>query len=266
MKFLLQGDDYGFTRGVTCGIIEALDEGVLLNTGMFTNMPSAEFAAGFIEDRPNICFGIDFNILAGCPVSEPQDVPHLVDGDGRFIRSNVRINDPRWQSEQGRAEMFPYEETYWELKAQYDKFIYLTGKKPSYLNFHSLIPETYLAAIRQISADEGIPYSNDIKAEKGFGVYSKIFPRTKAAVKKVFDPADQLAKDTLKTFFDRMDVIKQYDNFAMTLHPGYLDDELLNLTTLSIERIKDLSMVVNPKFREWIEENDIELIKYTDLY
>ncbi|MBQ1775470.1 MAG: ChbG/HpnK family deacetylase, partial [Erysipelotrichaceae bacterium] len=40
-KILFQGDDFGFTRGVTLGIVDSIDRGVLRNTGLFANMPSA---------------------------------------------------------------------------------------------------------------------------------------------------------------------------------------------------------------------------------
>ena len=63
MKLLVQGDDYGFTKGVTYGIIEAIDHGIITATGMFTNMPIAPWAATFVKERPDFCFGIDFNIV-----------------------------------------------------------------------------------------------------------------------------------------------------------------------------------------------------------
>ena len=44
MKLLTQSDDYGFTRGVTCGILDAIENGVVLNTGLFVNMPESEHA------------------------------------------------------------------------------------------------------------------------------------------------------------------------------------------------------------------------------
>lgn len=34
MKLLTQSDDYGFTRGVTCGILDAIENGVVRNTGV----------------------------------------------------------------------------------------------------------------------------------------------------------------------------------------------------------------------------------------
>ena len=64
MKLLVQGDDFGFTRGVTLGIVDSIDRGILRNTGLFANMPAAEFAVSFMKDRPHVCFGIDFNFVA----------------------------------------------------------------------------------------------------------------------------------------------------------------------------------------------------------
>ena len=37
-KILFQGDDFGFTRGVTLGIVDSIDRGVLRNTGLFANI------------------------------------------------------------------------------------------------------------------------------------------------------------------------------------------------------------------------------------
>ena len=114
MKLLVQGDDYGFTRGVTYGLLEAIDNGVLTCTGMFTNMEIAPWAAQFIKERTNFCFGIDFNIVSGPSVCDPKEIPHLVDENGEFIRSGARMKDPMFATEEGRRAMFPYDECYKE--------------------------------------------------------------------------------------------------------------------------------------------------------
>ena len=88
-KILFQGDDFGFTRGVTLGIVDSIDRGVLRNTGLFANTPSAEFAVSFMKDRPQACFGIDFNLVAGPCVSDPAEIPHLVDEKGNFIKPTI---------------------------------------------------------------------------------------------------------------------------------------------------------------------------------
>ena len=161
MKLLVQADDFGFTRAVTYGIIDAIDHGFVRNTGLFANMPAAELAVSFMKDRPHVCFGIDFNIVSGPCCAKPERIPHLVDEKGNFIRSSVRVKDVRFQTENGRREMFPYEEVLAELKAQYDRFVKMTGRKPGYLHCHSLPHETYIEAIRQISKETGVIYSED---------------------------------------------------------------------------------------------------------
>ena len=265
MKLLVQGDDFGFTRGVTLGIVDSIDFGILRNTGLFTNMPSAEFAVSFMKDRPQACFGIDFNLVSGPPVSAPQGIPHLVDEKGEFIRSGVRMKDPRWQSEEGRLEMFPYEEVYREIRAQYDRFVELTGRKPGYLHTHSLHYENYIESIRRVSREEGVPFSQDIKAEYGFVNLHSLKPASLAATKKVFDPADQLAKDPEGDVLKYGDYLLEHEYVNIGGHPGYIDNELLGLTTLSLERCKDAAMCMSEKIQKWIRDNGIELITYYDL-
>lgn len=262
MKLLVQGDDFGFTRAVTDGIVDSIDFGVLRNTGLFTNMPSAEYAVSFMKDRPHVCFGIDFNMVSGPSVAGPHLIPHLVDEQGNFIRSSVRVKDPRYQSEEGRREMFPIEEVWIEMKAQYDRFIELTGQKPGYLHGHSIEPEPYKECILRLSEETGVPYSKTIRVEKKVGG----IPFSKGAFnKKVFDAEAQLNKDTVKRVLDNSDLLLSYDIAAIGGHPGYIDAELLSLTTLSLERCRDAEMCMSSEIKQWIEDNQIELITYYDL-
>jgi predicted glycoside hydrolase/deacetylase ChbG (UPF0249 family) len=261
MKLLVEGDDFGFTRGVTDGIVDSIDFGVLRNTGLFANMPSAEYAVSFMKDRPNVCFGLDFNIVSGPSVSNPSDIPHLVDESGNFIRSGVRTSDPMFQTEQGRRAMFPYEEVFMELKAQYDKFIKLTGRKPGYLHAHSLSHEHYVEALRTLSKETGIPYSidlmNTIHAATMLG---------QMGTKKEFNATEQLNKDPFASLmkYEKTYLSSKYG--WVCCHPGYVDADLLSLTTLSLERCKDAEMYMSNRLKKWIEDNHIELITYYDLY
>jgi predicted glycoside hydrolase/deacetylase ChbG (UPF0249 family) len=267
MKLLTQGDDFGFTRGVTLGIIDSIDRGVLRNTGLFTNMPSTEFAVSFMKERPQVCFGIDFNIVSGPSVADPLEIPHLVDKTGEFIRSGVRTKDPRYASESGRREMFPYEECYTELKAQYNKYLHLVGHKPGYLHAHSLMHENYIEVIRKLSEETGIPFSMDLQKKMGF-VSTMSFRKDflQSMNNKVFDPEAQLAKEPLKMVMEHSEDFLAAEYATIGGHPGYIDAELLKLTTLSLERCKDAEMMMSEKLKNWITENHVQLITYTDLY
>lgn len=267
MKLLVQGDDYGFTKGVTYGMIDAIDNGILTCTGMFANMEIAPWAAEFIKARPNFCFGIDFNLVAGPSCTAPEKIPHLVDENGRLIRSSVRIHDPRWQSEEGRAELFPYEEVYTEIKAQYDRFVELTGRRPGYLNGHSIVAETMLKAIRKIADEEDLPFAFDFMqfAFTTFSLPEDEDEKNNASVSKVFDAKAQLRKDPLGKFLRYKEEILNHEYVMAGGHPGYVDADLFALTSLSIERCKDLEFVTSPLMKAFVRENQVELIDYYDV-
>ena len=265
-KILFQGDDFGFTRGVTLGLVDSIDRGVLRNTGLFANMPSAEFAVSFMKDRPQACFGIDFNLVSGPSCADPKLIPHLVDENGQFIRSGVRTRDERWKSEEGRAELFPYEEVKTEILAQFNRFVELTGRKPEYLHEHSISSENYRRVIEELSIEEGIPYSSKIWRQlKMDGPLNKLFSFSMASQKKVFDPNDQLNKNTVEQFFSVADELLENERSVFCCHPGYVDAELLGLTTLSLERAKDAEMMMSERVISWVKENNVELITYREL-
>ena len=86
-KLLFQSDDYGLTDAVADGILKGIHQGIIRNTGLFVNMPSSARAAEKIRDCAEVCVGIDINLVAGKPISDPAEVPSLVNSDGHFVPS-----------------------------------------------------------------------------------------------------------------------------------------------------------------------------------
>lgn len=267
MKLLVQGDDYGFTKGVTYGIIEAIDHGVLTSTGMFTNMEIAPWAAKFIKERPGFCFGIDFNLVAGPSVADPKTIPHLVDDNGRLISSHVRIADPKWKTKEGQEELFPYAEVYREMRAQYDRFVELTERKPGYINGHSIVTDSMIRAMRQIGKEEQLPVTFDYMP-KFFTTFMDLHDEGEDNVSstKVFDAQAQISKSPLDKFKRHQEEILQHEYVLTGGHPGYVDAELFTLSSLSIERCKDLEFVTSDWLKNFIREHHVELISYADVF
>ncbi|MDL2225387.1 ChbG/HpnK family deacetylase [Eubacteriales bacterium OttesenSCG-928-M02] len=266
MKLLVQADDYGFTKGVTAGIVDAIENGFLRNTGMFTNMPTAVAAAKLIPNFPQACFGIDFNLVSGPSAADPKLIPSLVDENGEFIRSNIRINDPKWQTEEGRRELFPKDQVQIEMQAQYDRFIELTGQKPGYLHGHSISPETYAEVMLELAHTNGVPHSQEIaKKYNFFNPMRQDWAASKATAKKEFDPMDQVSKNPEGLFWEHREEALKHEYVQTVGHCGFVDAALFDLTSLSIERARDHQMVTSPRIMEWIKENNVELITYRDL-
>ena len=48
-------------------------------------------------------------------------------------------------------------------------------------------------------------------------------------------------------------------------HPGYLDNYILNNSSLTINRTKEVAMLCDPDIRQWLENQRVQLIRYSDL-
>ena len=57
----------------------------------------------------------------------------------------------------------------------------------------------------------------------------------------------------------------KYEYVFIGGHAGYVDAELFQLSTCSIERCQDLELVLSEEVKKWIYENHIQLITYDDL-
>ena len=270
MKLLVKGDDYGITKSVTYGIIEAFDHGILTSSGMFTNMEIAPWAAQFVKERETCCFGIDFNLVCGPCVSDYREIPHLVDENGRFISSKIRVNDPKWATKEGQNELLPFHEVYKEIAAQYQRFVDLCGRAPAYLCGHYIQTGSMEESYRTLSAETGVPFCDDL-----YKKYNIIDFRD-APIKndelmnlstrgKEFHAMEQLNRDPMKLFFDNLEYLKGFEYVALVCHPGFVDADLLKLSSCSLERMRDLEFYLSTEMKDFILENGIELISFSDL-
>jgi chitin disaccharide deacetylase len=82
---IINADDFGFTLGITDGIVEAFQEGILTSTSAMINMPNApERIARARSQEPRLPVGLHLNITSGKPLLPPERVPTLIDSAGRF--------------------------------------------------------------------------------------------------------------------------------------------------------------------------------------
>ncbi|EHR32300.1 ChbG/HpnK family deacetylase [Helcococcus kunzii] len=267
MKLLFQSDDFGITEGVTLGILKAIRNGLVRNTGLFVNTEASEFAASQIKNYPECCFGLDINLVAGYPVSDPKNIPSLVDKNGKFISSVERfkkgiIKDSNNEKTQIDFEEEPYkfEEVYTEMKNQVEKFIKLVGRKPEYIHPHSLVTPVTIRSFRKIAKEYDLKFSMDILEKNNFyhvpGDWN---------IKPLFKVEDQLVTDVEENVIKEVPDMLTNDLAVLICHCGYIDDKLLKLSTYSLIRAKDLEMATSEKLINLLNENNVELITYRDL-
>lgn len=259
MKVIVRAADYGMTDSITDGCLKAIRDGILTDVGLMTNnYHHAKRAVEEVLKYPHVSIGQDLNLVSGIPASDPKDIPSLVDENGVFITSVYRKNNHLFD--------IPYDEIYHEMKAQVKCFIELVGKKPAYITGHSLATPEVNRAMKNICEEYGILF--DCFTQPNLQIGNRWYFKN-----RVIDPNDRkpsygldeqnqtdveshIISGELRFDFD------QYDYGMIATHCGYCDGELLNMSTFSVVRGREVEALCSRKVKEWIDSNHIELINY----
>jgi predicted glycoside hydrolase/deacetylase ChbG (UPF0249 family) len=86
-QLVVNADDLGLTVGVNRGIFDAHDRGILTSASLFANAPATADAIRRIRARPSLGVGVHLALVDGTPMLPPSHVPTLVEDDGRFRAS-----------------------------------------------------------------------------------------------------------------------------------------------------------------------------------
>jgi predicted glycoside hydrolase/deacetylase ChbG (UPF0249 family) len=84
-QLVVNADDFGISRGVNRGIVEAHRNGLVTSASLMANLPSAEDALTRATICPDLGLGLHLTLTAGHPLTPPSKVPTLVDPDGHFF-------------------------------------------------------------------------------------------------------------------------------------------------------------------------------------
>ncbi len=127
MKLIINADDYGLSKSINEGIIEAYNEGLISSTTIMINMPYAEDAILKWKENTNLGLGLHINLTQGSPIS--NNVNSLVDENGIFHKHRKVENE---------EVKILYEDAYKEIKAQIDKLLSY-GVQIDHLDYHHFI-------------------------------------------------------------------------------------------------------------------------------
>ncbi len=83
-SLIINADDFGFSPGITDGIVAAHRQGILTSTTLMTNMPDALRAIALAAENPSLGVGIHLGLTQGRPIT--ANLRSLVDGKGNFCR------------------------------------------------------------------------------------------------------------------------------------------------------------------------------------
>jgi len=156
-RLIINADDFGYDEGVNRAIVELFEVGLISSTSSMTNMPAWPQAAATLRQHPELGAGVHLVFNDGRPVLPPEQVPALVDEEGRFLDDSRILRSVRpGTTRQLRAE----------FRAQIERFIADVGRPPDHLDNHCAV--SYVRPDRfKVTLEMAVEYGLPIRAPFG---------------------------------------------------------------------------------------------------
>ena len=254
-QLLIRADDIGYSYAVNVGIARAVNEGLVRSAGLMPNMPEAQRGWDWVKDA-GIAIGQHTNLCLGTPCADPALIPSLVDENGQLHSSR----EYRAAFKEGR-EFAAYDELVIEVEAQLARFREIVGHDPEYFEAHAVMSRNLNRA------------SHDVAEKYGFKEQVASFDPTKIVRCGSTDVRMALEDMLPPEQYDPADFIRRSvegmadgETIVLVFHPGYLDDFILRNSSLTVNRTKEVDVLIDPAMRAWLEaQDDLRLICYRDL-
>jgi predicted glycoside hydrolase/deacetylase ChbG (UPF0249 family) len=242
---IVNADDFGLTRGVSRGILEARARGIVTSTTVLVNRPVDPDLVAALEPS-GLGVGLHLNLTLGAPIADPRRVPSLVDGEGRFIR-DAREAAARAKPDEARIE----------LGNQIDAFRALLGRFPTHLDTHHHVGrhEPILDLVLDFARAIRVPVRSQDE-------------RVRAAARrlKLRTPDHFVGESGPEPYWSAERVLEHLRALPggvteFMTHPGYFDDDLA-YSRYGRQRETELAGLTDPRARELIEREGIRLVHF----
>lgn len=253
-KLIINADDFGYTPGVTQGIIEAYKKGIITSTTALSVskhfLPSMETV---LINAPSLPIGVHLTLTlqGGKPILPIDLVPSLVDENGNFWNQNIF------------EEKVNLEEVYIEWEAQILRFIE-SGKRPDHMDSHHNVHgknEELLKVALSLAKKYNLPLRNASRSpstEYYIECYDTIQTTDKILPNFYGENATYI---TLKKILDEI-VISDKEIFEMNVHPAFVDALLLESSSYALERVNEFKILTSKEVKKLIKQKGILLTNY----
>ncbi|QKY70345.1 chitin disaccharide deacetylase [Lentibacillus sp. CBA3610] len=243
LKLIINADDFGYSRAVNYGIIDAHTEGVLTSTTCLTNMPGAEHAYQLGREHTRLGIGVHLTLTCGRPLLDNHQT--LIDADGNFKK--LHHYEDKFHIDQ--------DELYREWKAQIEAFLD-SGLTPTHLDSHHHINNraSILPVFIRLAKEYELPVRNNFDQNT---VGAKLVTTDKFE----YNPEIMLADtETISGHFQGVETVE------IMCHPAYLDKFLMENSSYAMPRLEELASITHPETKAKLgDQGHFELITFNDL-
>jgi len=244
MKLIVNADDFGFTKGVNKGIIEAHKNGIVTSCTVMITMPEIKNAKKLARKHPNLKLGLHLNMTLGKPLTNCLS---LLKENGEFYKPKEKPDTTKFIKEEIKQEFL----------AQYDKFVLVFKKKPTHLDSHLYAHQIYdvvREVVYELSIEKNIPV-RDLETPN----FNKVY---------FIDWFKVLENETEDDVWQRLEDNKEYilnlDIAELMVHPAYPDEYLCRHSSYNKQRVIELEILTSDKFKKIIQDYKIILTSYEE--
>lgn len=285
-KLIVNADGFGFTFGNNKGILECLPAGVIKSVSVNANFPAVEETGRLAAEFPDVSVGVHLDLSVGPCVSDPKDIPDLVNDRGEFLGEGFR--------RKALGGLIRHEQMVRELIAQVER---LRGYGVSLTHWDShqnqhLYPPFFRAALevaRRFGIGRMRTHDHYLYARGGgrrlrAGWHLLTHPR-RAAVYAATGWQMRRARRAGMAMADRLisvglldDSRKYHRDFWVDLfrtlptgiseiycHPGYPDDTLAGYAQYVQERVEELNVLRDPELAAEARRAGVELVSFREV-
>lgn len=249
IKILVRADDLGYSEGVNYGIAKSVKEGIIRSVGIMPNMEAAAHGVKLLEGV-DVCLGQHTNICIGKPVTDPKQIPSLVQANGEFKSSK--------EYRSAKEDFVVLDEVVMEIEAQYHRFVELTGKQPAYFQGHAVASDNLFKGLAIVAEKYHLKSETRAQGKNSMMVgNTEVWMHMDSMNPNGYDPVAFL-KQIVENAHD-------YGCEMMVCHPGYLDDYILKHSSLTIPRTVEVEMACDKELQQWLKDKGVQLVSYDDL-
>jgi predicted glycoside hydrolase/deacetylase ChbG (UPF0249 family) len=268
-RLIINADDFGLSRGVTAGILDAHAAGSVTSTSMMVHCPGWDDGLRQARAAASLGVGLHFNLLVGAPLTPS---PSLMDSrTGRFLAFGSLV-----RKVMGRA--LDRDEITAECEAQLAA-LGAAGITVTHIDSHrhTHAMPGIRGAVASVAARYGLPlrrpvesarrFPNDLASQLHRAAIAWSWRLTSAGAPLTRAPdhfigvsmqgGDRFAEQ-LTGVLDALPA----GSIEMMVHPGRVDDDLRSLDTYTWQRERELEALIAAGPRERLRRGDIELIGF----
>lgn len=250
---IINADDCNLTPKVTEAILDAHETGIVTSTTFMVNLPIAQGVARDLLAVKKLGVGLHLNITLGEPVSKKQLVKNLLGKDGCF----------RKQADYFGKKFPPTAEITEEFKAQLQKFIKIFKRLPTHVDVHHHMHDymPFLEALFEVSKKHSLPirWTRLLTEPSAMSRYKQM--KTTDHFYGNLDPHTYWTEEVLRhLLFTLPDGTSE-----VMCHPGWVDDELCAISSLTLPREKEYRLFGSKDLRRYIATLGIKLANFAIL-